>query len=88
MDAKANERTLYKAQAIIRAYARALEAEEQDGMYESVADEFAATAEMILGGSASKDFYDLAESLDKIRSEVWFRNQQAEITRQAQFQKK
>lgn len=88
MDTKANERTLYKAQAVIRAYARTLEAEEQGGMYESIADEFAATAKMILGGSASKDFYELAESLDKIHSEVWFRNQQAEITRQAQFQKK
>ena len=79
MDTKANERTLYKAQVLIRAYARALEAEEQGGMYESIADEFAATAKMILGDSTSKDFYELADALDKIHSEFWFKNQQREI---------
>ena len=79
MDTKANERTLYRAQALIRAYARALEAEEQGGLYESIADEFAATAKMILGGNTSKDFYELSEALDKMHSEVWFRNQQREL---------
>ena len=79
MDTKANERTLYRAQALIRAYARALEAEEQGGLYESIADEFAATAKMILGGNTSNDFYELAEALDKIHSEVWFKNQQREL---------
>ena len=79
MDSKVNERTLYKAQAIIRAYARALEAEEQGGLYETIADDFAVTAKMILGGNASEDFYELADALDKIHSEVWFRNQQREV---------
>lgn len=51
MDTKANERTLYKAQAIITAYAKALEAEEQGGLYESIADDFGATAKMLLGDS-------------------------------------
>ena len=78
MDTKANERTLYEAQAIIRAYAIALEAEEQGGMYESIAYDFAATARVILGDSTSQNFYELADALDKIHSEVWFRNQQAE----------
>ena len=79
MDSKANERTLYKAQAIIRAYAKALEAEGHGGLYENIADDFAATAKMILGGNASEDFYQLADALDKIHSEVWFRNQQREV---------
>ena len=79
MDTKANERTLYKAQAIIRAYARALEAEEQGGLYETIADGFAATAKMLLGDSTSKDFYELADALDKIHSEVWFENRQREV---------
>ena len=79
MDTKANERTLYRAQAIIRAYARALEAEEQGELYETIADDFAATAKMILGDSTSKDFYNLAEALDKIHSEVWFKNQHREL---------
>lgn len=79
MDTKANERTLYRAQAIIRAYARALEAEEQGELYEAIADDFAATAKMILGDSTSKDFYELTGALDKIHSEVWFKNQQREI---------
>ena len=79
MDSKVNERTLYKAQAIIRAYARALEAEEQGGLYETIADDFAVNAKMILGGNASEDFYELADAVDKIHSEVWFRNQQREV---------
>ena len=79
MDTKANERTLYKAQAVIRAYARSLEAEEQGGLYETIALDFAATARMILGDSTSKDFYELADALDKIHSEVWFKNQQREL---------
>ena len=36
MDTKANERTLYRAQAITRAYARAREAEEQGELYETI----------------------------------------------------
>ena len=79
MDSKANERTLYRAQAIIRAYAKALEAEEQGGLYETIADDFAVTAKMILGDSTSKDVYELADAVDKIHSEVWFRNQQREV---------
>ena len=80
MDSKANERTLYRAQAVVRAYARALEAEEQGRLYENIADDFAVTAKMILGGTCtSKDFYELADALDKIHSEVWFKNQQREV---------
>ena len=79
MDSKANERTLYRAQAVVRAYARALEAEEQGRLYENIADDFAVTAKMILGDSTSKDFYELADALDKIHSEVWFKNQQREV---------
>ena len=78
MDSNANERTLYKAQAIIRAYAKALEAEEQGGLYETIAGDFAVTAKMILGDSTSKHFYELADAVDRIHSEVWFKNQQRE----------
>ena len=82
MDSKANERTLYRAQAVVRAYARALEAEEQGRLYENIADDFAVTAKMILGDSTSKDFYELADAVDKIHSEVWFKNQQREVRSQ------
>ena len=78
MDSKAKERTLYRAQAVVRAYARALEAEEQGRLYENIADDFAVTAKMILGDSTSIHFYELADDVDRIHSEVWFKNQQRE----------
>ena len=68
MDSKANERTLYKAQAIIRAYARALEAEEQGGLYETIADDFAVTAKMILGGDMHLERTSTSWPMPSIRS--------------------